>query len=71
MIYLTFLLNRYTILLTDNFNDTDVKIHTVYKKEYSPKQPKFNYIIEMMNCYIDAYSMAKLSKSEFDKHYNL
>ena len=53
--------NRYTILLTDNFNDTDVKIHTVYKKEYSPKQPKFNYIIEMMNCYIDAYSMAKLS----------
>ena len=55
----------------DNFKNTDVKIHTVYKKEYSSNNHKFNYIIEMMNCYIDAYSMAKLSKSEFDKHYVL
>lgn len=65
------LLVSYTVLLTDNFKNTDVKIHTVYKKEYSSNNHKFNYIIEMMNCYIDAYSMAKLSKSEFDKHYVL
>jgi hypothetical protein len=65
------LLVCYTVLLSDNFNDTDVKIHTVYKKEYSSNNHKFNYIIEMMNCYIDVYSMAKLSKSEFDKHYIL
>ena len=65
------LLVSYTVLLTDNFKDENVKIHTVYKKEDSSNNHKFNYIIEMNNSLIDTHSMAKLSKSEFDKNYIL
>ena len=33
-------------ILNDNFKDENVKIHTVYKKEDSSNNHKFNYIIE-------------------------
>ena len=65
------LLVSYTILLTDNFKDHDLKIHTVYTKEDSSNNQKFSYIIEMENSVIDIYSMAKLNKSTFDKNYIL
>ncbi len=65
------LLVSYTVLLTDNFKDENVKIHTVYKKEFKSNNQKFNYIIEMKNTLINTHTMAKLSKSEFDKNYIL
>lgn len=65
------LLLYYTIILTDNFNTSNILIHTVFKKECDYNNQKFNYIFEMNNQFVDTHSMEKLSKLEFDKSYVL
>jgi len=65
------LLLSYTLLLTDNFKDNDVKIHSCYKTEFDSNNRKFSYIIEMKNTFIDAHSMEKMDKTLFDKTYIL
>ena len=65
------LLLSYTLLLTDNFKDNDVKIHNCYKTEFDSNNRKFSYIIEMKNTFIDAHSMEKMDKTLFDKTYIL
>jgi len=65
------LLLSYTLLLTDNFKDNNVKIHSCYKTEFDSNNRKFSYIIEMKNTFIDAHSMEKMDKTLFDKTYIL
>lgn len=65
------LLLSYTIILTDNFKNEDVKIHSCYKTEFNSNNRKFNYIIEMDNVFLDAHSMEKMDKTTFDKTYVL
>ena len=65
------LLLSYTLLLTDNFKDNDVKIHSCYKTEFDSNNRKFSYIIEMENVFLDTHSMAKMDKTMFDKTYIL
>ena len=65
------LLLSYTLILTDNFKNKDVMIHSCYKTEFDSNNRKFSYIIEMENVFLDTHSMAKMDKTVFDKTYNL
>ena len=65
------LLLCYTIMITEQFKDSQILIHNVISKEIESNNRKFSYVIEFNNQFLNVNDMVIMTKELFDKDYVL